>query len=88
MAGGWAKDGAVQDQIDASVEDGVAKAKGNIPQGVSAEVCELCDEPISQARREAIPGVQLCIECQTEQEKKAGEQSSMNRRASKDSLLR
>ena len=88
MAGGWARDGAVQEQIDASVEDGVARAKGSIPQGESAEYCEVCDEPISQARREAIPGVQMCIECQTEQEKKTKSVSSVNRRASKDSLLR
>ena len=27
MAGGWIKDGAVQDQIDASVEDAVKKAR-------------------------------------------------------------
>ena len=32
MAGGWAKDGAVQDQIDASVEDAVARAKNNMYQ--------------------------------------------------------
>lgn len=88
MAGGWAKDGAVQDQIDASVEDALARAKNNMPTGESAEFCELCDEPIPEARRVAMPGVQMCIQCQSEEEKKAVKHSSINRRASKDSQLR
>ena len=46
MAGGWAKDGAVQDQIDASVEDAVARAKNNMYQGESAVFCEECDARI------------------------------------------
>lgn len=35
MAGGWARDGAVQDQIDASVEDAVRLARSQLPQGDS-----------------------------------------------------
>lgn len=35
----------------------------------SAEFCEECGEDIPQARREAIPGVQLCIFCQERQER-------------------
>lgn len=31
----------------------------------SAEFCEDCGEDIPQARRDLIPGVQLCIHCQT-----------------------
>ncbi|MCU7553772.1 DksA/TraR family C4-type zinc finger protein [Alteromonas sp. ASW11-19] len=88
MAGGWAKDGAVQEQIDASVEDAVASAKSNMPRGESAERCELCDAPIPEARRAAIPGVQLCVSCQAEEESKNPTGGGMNRRASKDSLLR
>ena len=88
MAGGWSKDGAVQDQIDASVEDAVARAKSAIPKGKSAKYCEECDEKISQARRKAIPGVQLCINCQADMEKHATVTSSINRRGSKDSQLR
>ena len=30
----------------------------------SARDCRLCDEPITHGRREALPGVQACIECQ------------------------
>lgn len=30
----------------------------------SAAQCADCDAPIPQARREAVPGVQRCVECQ------------------------
>ena len=32
----------------------------------SAHDCSVCDEPIAEKRREAVPGVQTCIECQEE----------------------
>ena len=32
--------------------------------GESAEHCQQCDDPIPEGRREAVPGVQLCVECQ------------------------
>jgi phage/conjugal plasmid C-4 type zinc finger TraR family protein len=35
----------------------------------SAHFCAECDEPISDARREAYPGVHLCVDCKTRQEK-------------------
>jgi len=87
MAGGWSRDGAVQDQIDASVEDAVARARGKLPCGVSLEHCEECDAAIPLARREAVPGVRLCIECQRAQDETTA-YSSYNRRGSKDSQLR
>lgn len=31
----------------------------------SSETCNACGEPIPEARRQAVPGVQTCIECQT-----------------------
>ena len=40
MATGWARDGAVQDQIDASVADAVEKARGRLPKGESLSHCE------------------------------------------------
>lgn len=88
MAGGWAKDGAVQDQIYASVNDALALAKSKMPKGESAKYCEQCDEPISQPRRAAIPGVQMCIQCQSDAEKEKTNQAGINRRGSKDSQLR
>ena len=87
MAGGWSKDGAVQDQIDASVKDAVDVARARLPQGESLEFCEACDEKIPEARREAILGVKLCVTCQSEQDEKNA-MSSFNRRGSKDSQLR
>lgn len=35
----------------------------------SAEFCEDCGEDIPQARRDAMPGVQFCIYCQTKLER-------------------
>ncbi len=87
MAGGWSRDGAVQDQIDASVEDAIARARGRLPQGESLSRCEECDAEIPEARRRAVPGVRLCVACQSEQDA-AGAFSAYNRRGSKDSQLR
>lgn len=88
MAGGWTSDGAVQKQIDASVEDAVKLARSRIPQGKSLSHCEECDEPIPAARREAVPGVRLCILCQAEKEKQQTFSTGINRRGSKDSQLK
>lgn len=88
MAGGWARDGAVQDQIDASVEDAVEKARSQLPKGESLRDCEACGEAIPQARREAVPGVRLCIVCQAELDQERAGQQGLNRRGSKDSQLR
>ena len=66
MAGGFAKDGAVQDQIDATVDDAVSRARDQIPRGESLSNCEECGKAIPDARREAIPGVRLCVTCQSE----------------------
>lgn len=88
MAGGWARDGAVQDQIDASVEDAVQQARSHLNHGESLTHCEECDNPIPEARRKAIPGVHLCIDCQSEIEKQQDSPHAINRRASKGSQLR
>lgn len=34
----------------------------------SAELCTICDEPIPEARRMALRGVQTCVLCQQELE--------------------
>lgn len=88
MAGGWSRDEAVQDQIDASVEDAVNMARSRIPSGESRTRCEECDAEIPQARREAIAGVRLCVRCQSELDKQQAFHSVYNRRGSKDSQLR
>ncbi|MDT8894685.1 DksA/TraR family C4-type zinc finger protein [Halomonas sp. I1] len=88
MAGGWSKDGDVQQQIDDSVRDELERARRALPQGDSAHFCHECDEPIPRARREAIPGVRLCIDCQAERDRKGSPAGGFNRRGSKDSQLR
>ncbi len=88
MAGGFAKDGAVQDQIDATIEDGVKRARDDLPRGESLTHCEECNKTIPEARRGAVPGVRLCIACQATQDAKAKTISGYNRRGSKDSQLR
>src|SRR5690606_40861778 len=64
MATGWAGDTAVQDQIDATVEDAIKRARSRLPQGPGLSHCEECDAPIPEARRKAMPGVRLCVPCQ------------------------
>lgn len=88
MAGGWSRDGAVQDQIDTSVADAVAQARDRLNNGLSLSHCEVCDEQIPQARRDAVPGVRLCVVCQTELDSQQAKQLGYNRRGSKDSQLR
>lgn len=88
MAGGWSRDGAVQDQIDASVEDAVKLARSRLPDGESLTHCEQCEAAIPDARRKAISGVRLCVSCQSDFEKKQTTLAGINRRASKDSQLK
>lgn len=88
MAGGWARDGAVQDQIDASIEDAVQQARSRISDGESLTHCAECEISIPEARRKAIPGVRLCVKCQEEHDKDETIYSPINRRGSKDSQLR
>ena len=88
MATGWAKDGAVQDQIDASIKDALKSVRRRLPVGESRKTCEECGAEIPLARRKALPGVRLCIPCQTEADKQVKAHSLYNRRGSKDSQLR
>lgn len=88
MAGGWARDGAVQEQIDASVEDAVERARGRLSRGPALTHCEECGDAIPAARREAVPGVRRCIDCQAELDASERASSLYNRRGSKDSQLR
>ena len=88
MAGGFAKDGAVQEQIDASLEDEVNRARSQLPQGESSLECEECGTAIPEARRKAVPGVRLCVSCQETIDEEQATFAGYNRRGSKDSQLR
>ena len=79
MAGGWAKDGAVQDQIDASVDDAVKRARSRLPRGESLLECEECGEAIPEARRQAVPGVRLCVNCQSELDQAESAQAGLTK---------
>ena len=88
MATGWARDGAVQDQIDATIKEGVERARADLRKGPSLERCEECDANIPAARRAAVPGVRLCVDCQEERDQEQRRDGGYNRRGSKDSQLR
>ncbi|AHG21781.1 hypothetical protein Z042_20820 [Chania multitudinisentens RB-25] len=88
MANGWAADGAVQDQIDSTVDDAVQRARQALGQGESLRHCLECGEEIPAARRQALAGVRYCLACQTELDKKQAASGLYNRRGSKDSQLR
>ncbi|MWN06765.1 transcriptional regulator, TraR/DksA family [Gilliamella bombicola] len=90
MASGWASDDAVNQQIEGTIADAIAIARRQLNHGTtSADFCIECGEPIAEARKAALPGVQYCLSCQQEIDKQLTKASSLyNRRGSKDSQLR
>lgn len=89
MAGGWARDGAVNEQIEASITDELSRMRlAQRAKGESLTHCAECGEVISEARRKAMPGVKLCIECQQERDHSHKSRGGINRRGSKDSQLK
>jgi phage/conjugal plasmid C-4 type zinc finger TraR family protein len=88
MATGWAGDGAVQDQIDATVKDGIKRARSQLPTGPSVTHCMECGDEIPEARRKAFEGVRYCVTCQEAHDRELAKFSGYNRRGSKDSQLR
>ena len=88
MATGWAGDNAVNEQIEATVKDGIKRAQSRLPQGESLTHCADCGTAIPAARRAAVAGVRLCIACQEAADREAGAFAGYNRRGSKDSQLR
>ena len=88
MATGWAQDGAVQEQIDATIKDGIQRARANLPKGPSLTHCEECEAEIPVARQNAVPGVRMCVTCQEAHDREQAAFAGYNRRGSKDSQLR
>ncbi|WP_299354180.1 DksA/TraR family C4-type zinc finger protein [uncultured Shimia sp.] len=89
MAGGWARDGAVNEQIEASINDELARMKAQrAPVGESLKFCAECEEEIPEARRNAVPGVKLCIDCMSDRDASFKARGGINRRGSKDSQLK
>ena len=87
MANGWARDGAVQDQIDDTVSDAVNEARLRLLPAAGADFCDDCGERIPEARRRALPGSRTCVGCQTLRDAER-RPAGFNRRGSKDSQLR
>ncbi len=57
MARGWAPNGAVNEQIEAPIEDEFKRMQAmRRPLGASRTHCAECEEPIPEARQNAIPG--------------------------------
>ncbi|MXP26324.1 DksA/TraR family C4-type zinc finger protein [Altererythrobacter indicus] len=88
MAGGWARDGAVQEQIDDTISDAVQRARASFSNRSGTLECEVCGEDIPEARRKALPGARTCVACQSSLDRNARNASAFNRRGSKDSQLR
>jgi len=74
--------------MDASIADELARMRTRKPTGTSRTHCLGCEQAIPDARREAAPGVLLCIECQAERDVVQKRAHGINRRGSKDSQLK
>ncbi len=89
MAGGWTRDGAVSEQIEASIADELARLRARRgPVGESRADCAECGEEIPEARRAALPRVKLCVDCASERQGQQARKGGINRRGSKDSQLK
>lgn len=87
MAGGWSRDGAVQDQIDDTVNDAVLAARARLADVEGETHCVECGEEIPAARRRALPSARTCVACQSARDARTTA-AGFNRRGSKDSQLR
>ncbi|MFB2531905.1 DksA/TraR family C4-type zinc finger protein [Paracoccus sp. p4-l81] len=90
MAGGWARDEAVSDQIETSIAEALARqrARRGAQAGEGLAECAECGDEIPPARRQAVPGVRLCIACQGARDRSFRPVGGINRRGSKDSQLK
>ncbi len=87
MATGWAREGAVQEQIEDTVSDGVKAARARLPAGEGTTHCIECGDEIPEARRRALPGARTCVACQSGRDSRVVA-AGINRRGNKDSQLK
>ena len=79
----------MNEQIEASIAEELERMKTRrAPVGDSLTECAECGEDIPEARRRAIPGVKLCIDCAAERDGAYRVRAGINRRGSKDSQLK
>ena len=88
MAGTWARDGAVQDQIDASAGDAVKRARSSLAKGESLSQCDESEAEILAARRETMAGVRSRVRCPASHGEAKGNHAGYKRRGSKDGQQR
>ncbi len=89
MAGGWSRDGAENEQMEATIQEELERMKlRRAPVGESLKECAECGEEIPEKRRVALPGVKLCVECAAERQGRDIKRAGINRRGSKDSQLK
>jgi phage/conjugal plasmid C-4 type zinc finger TraR family protein len=67
----WIDNAVEQEQAD--LERSLHEVTARLPRGESAKWCEGagCGERIPDARRKAVPGVKLCIQCQGRHDQKS-----------------
>lgn len=89
MASGFGPADGVHDTIAATLDNAVGHARDQLQRSASRPSrthCLECDEPIPEARRQASPGCQYCVQCQADHDEHVN--AGYNRRGSKDSQLR
>lgn len=89
MAGGWSRDGAENEQMEATIQEELERMRlRQGPSGESFTECAECGEEIPEKRRVALPGVKLCVDCASERDSGFKARAGYNRRGSKDSQLK
>lgn len=86
MAGGWAWDETVQEQIEDSVAGAVMLARMSTTVGEGETHCFECGEPIPDRRQATLPGARTCVVCQSTRDARP-QASLLDRRGSEDSQL-
>ena len=84
MPVGWSGDVAVKEQIEATVTDTVELERGRLNEKKSFIHSEECESLIQDLRRKVLPGVLLCVKCQSEFEEPKSSISYFNGNGSKD----
>jgi RNA polymerase-binding transcription factor DksA len=87
MAADWPKEGAVHEQIDATLKGEASSVESRLPQSSGLAHCTECGAAmLHEARRDVIPSARLCIACQEAQDRDIVRY--YHRRGSKDSQPR
>ena len=87
MATGWAHEGAVLDQIEDTITDGVLTAAPECWSARARSIASNAARTSPEARRKALPGARTCVSCQSGRDSRIV-LVGINRRGSGDSQLR